>query len=138
MLVTKTEIHSRYPECDRMGVIHHAVYPIWYEQARMDWLEAAGLHFEQLSSVGVNPAMVDLHIQYKGSAGYPQTLFITTSPKSCAPKKLELEYTLTDESGTVLSTAVTFHIWTGPDKRSFDMEKLLPQMYEKIKLSAGR
>lgn len=133
MTVSKTRICSRYPECDRMGVIHHAVYPIWYEQARMDWLEAAGLHYETLSVIGVNPAMVDLHIQYRGAAGYPQTLYITTSPKSFAPKKLELEYTLTDESGAVLSTAVTFHIWTGPDNRSFDMEKNLPDMYEKIK-----
>ena len=36
-MVTKTLIETRYPECDRVGIIHHAVYPIWYEMARMDW-----------------------------------------------------------------------------------------------------
>ena len=121
------EINTRYPECDRMGVVHHAVYPIWYEQARLEWLERAGLRFEELS------AMVDLHIKYKGAATYPQTLYITVRPESFAPKKLGLSYTLTDASGVLLGEAETFHIWTGPDNRSFDLERGLPEMYARLK-----
>ncbi|MCR4772575.1 MAG: acyl-CoA thioesterase [Oscillospiraceae bacterium] len=126
-------INTRYPECDRMGVVHHAVYPIWYEQARLEWLERAGLRFEELSALGVNPAMVDLHIKYKGAATYPQTLYITVRPESFAPKKLGLSYTLTDASGVLLGEAETFHIWTGPDNRSFDLERGLPEMYARLK-----
>lgn len=31
-------ITARYAETDRMGVIHHAVYPVWYEVARTDYV----------------------------------------------------------------------------------------------------
>ncbi len=132
-MVTRTKVETRYPECDRMGVIHHAVYPVWCEMARMDWFKAAGLSFETMNSYGINPAMVDLHIEYKAPATYPQTLYITTRPGRYAPKKLELLYEIHDEDGKPISSASTFHIWTGPDNRSYNVEERLPEIYERIK-----
>ena len=43
---TTTRIEVRYPDCDRMGIVHHAVYPIWYEMARMDFFRELGFPFE--------------------------------------------------------------------------------------------
>ena len=34
-----TKIRVRYSDVDRMGVVHHAVYPLWYEMAREDFME---------------------------------------------------------------------------------------------------
>ncbi|NMA37191.1 MAG: acyl-CoA thioesterase [Papillibacter sp.] len=135
-MTTKTIIETRYPECDRMGIIHHAVYPIWYEMARMDWFEAAGFSFADMNALGVNPAMVDLHIQYKAAAGYPQKLYILTKAGQYAPKKLELLYEMYTEDGKLINSATTFHIWTGPDNRSYNLEENLPDIYEKIKKAA--
>lgn len=129
---TKTTIETRYPECDRMGIIHHSVYPVWYEMARMEFFEKLGFSFRDMDALGVNPAMVDLHLQYKASATYPQTLYITTRMGEYAPKKLELLYELSDEEGNVLNTARTFHIWTGPNGKSYNLEENLPDAYEKI------
>ncbi len=137
MLTTRTKIETRYPDCDRMGVVHHAVYPVWYELARMDWLNAAGLDFLTMQPLGVNPAMVDLHIRYLAAASYPQTLYIETRPSLVAPKKLELQYTVTDEEGKPVSDAVTFHIWTGPDNRSYDLEKHQPELYRLLQAAAA-
>jgi acyl-CoA thioester hydrolase len=133
---TRTKIETRYPECDRMGIVHHAVYPIWYEMARMDWFIAAGLSFETMNAYGVNPAMVDLHIQYIASASYPQTLYISTRPGKYAPKKLELLYEIYTEDNKLISSASTFHIWTGPDNKSYNLEENLPDIYNKIKTAA--
>jgi acyl-CoA thioester hydrolase len=132
-MVTKTLIETRYPECDRVGIIHHAVYPIWYEMARMDWFSAAGLSFETMNPLGVNPVVVDLHIQYKAAATYPQKLYITTRPGQYAPKKLELLYEIHTEDGRLINTASTFHIWTGPDNKSYNLEENLPEIYDKLK-----
>ena len=133
MLQTKTQIDVRYPDCDRMGIVHHAVYPIWYEMARMDFFKALGFSFADMNRLGVNPAMVDLHLQYKASATYPQSLYITTRMGQFAPKKLELLYETYDASGgEPLNTATTFHIWTGPDNRSYNLEENLPEVYTKI------
>ncbi len=133
---TTTLIDVRFPECDRMGIVHHAVYPIWYEVARMDFFAAIGLSFIEVNERGLNPAMVDLHLQYKASATYPGTVTITTRMGEYAPKKLELLYELKNERGDVINTARTFHIWTGPDNRSYNLEENCPDMYEKIKNAA--
>lgn len=131
---TKTHIEVRFPDCDRMGIVHHAVYPIWYEMARMDFFQELGFSFSEMNSIGVNPAMVDLHLQYKKSATYPQSLYIITRMGEYAPKKLELFYETYDpQSDTPINTARTFHIWTGPDNKSYNIEENLPQIYEKIR-----
>ena len=41
-LLSESHIDVRYPDCDPMGIVHHAVYPIWYEIARMDFFSAVG------------------------------------------------------------------------------------------------
>ena len=35
-MTTETSVAVRYPDCDAMSIVHHAVYPVWYEIARMD------------------------------------------------------------------------------------------------------
>ena len=132
MLTTVTKVESRYPDCDRMGIVHHAVYPIWLEEARMDWLTQMGLPFSESQELGLNPTMVELSIRYLAPAAYPQTVLIETRPGLVAPKKLELLYTLRDEAGKTLSEGRTFHIWTGRDNRSCDVEKNYPELYGKL------
>jgi acyl-CoA thioester hydrolase len=135
-LTTTTKIEVRYPECDRMGIVHHAVYPVWYEVARMDFFEKAGFSFADMNARGVNPAMVDLHLQYKAPAGYPQTVEITTGVKEYAPRKLGLHYELRDTDGKLLNVADTFHVWTDGGG-AYNIEEKLPEVYEKIRRAAG-
>lgn len=129
MLITTTAVQSRYPDCDKMGIVHHAVYPLWYEIARMDWLEAAGLTFARLQSLGINPTMVELKLNYRKPAGFPQTLCCTVSPELAAPKKLALLYSLKNEAGELIGEARSFHIWTGSDGKSCDLSVLQPELY---------
>lgn len=137
-MTTETLLETRYPECDRMGIVHHAVYPVWYEIARMDFFKAMGFSYTDMAAVNVNPAMVDLHIRYAAPATYPERLRIRTRIRSFAPKKLELEYEiLRADTGEQVSSAVTFHIWVGPDMRSYDLERNMPEVYEKIRLAAA-
>jgi acyl-CoA thioester hydrolase len=117
-----------------MGIVHHSVYPVWYEVARMDFFEKLGFSFLDMQSIGVNPAMVDLHIVYKAPAGYPQTLTIKTSIAQFAPRKLGLHYELSAAAGNILNTADTFHVWTGPDGKAYNVEENLPEVYAKLKL----
>lgn len=34
---SESKVIVRYAETDRMGIVHHSVYPIWYELARTDF-----------------------------------------------------------------------------------------------------
>ena len=48
----KTHIQVRYAETDAMGVVHHATYPIWFEQARVDFFRAAGAPYDEVEREG--------------------------------------------------------------------------------------
>ena len=106
--------------------------------ARMEFFEKLGFSFADMNKLGVNPAMVDLHLQYKAPATYPQTLYITTKMGEYAPKKLELLYETKTENGDVINTCRTFHIWTGPDNRSYNLAEGLPEIYAKIIAAAEK
>ena len=136
MLTTVTKVQSRYPDCDRMGIVHHAVYPLWMEEARMEWLTRAGIPFALSQELGLNPTMVELNIRYLAPAAYPQTVLIETRPGLVASRKLELLYTLRDEAGKTLSEGRSFHIWTGRDNRSCNMEEKYPELYALLRAAA--
>lgn len=132
-MISVSRIDVRYPDCDRMGIVHHAVYPIWYEIARMDFFAAMGFSFQDMDARGINPPMVDLHLKYARPVTYPGTVTVRTRMKSYAPKKLGLLYELYDgENPVPAATASSFHIWTGPDGKSLDLERALPEVYARI------
>lgn len=135
-MTRKIKFKTRYPECDMMGIAHHSVYAIWYEMARMDFWNVIDFPFEESQELGINPAVVDLHMQYKASARFPQELEITTSIVEYAPRKIKLHYELKTTDGELLNIADSFHIWTGPDGRAYNLEENLPEVYEKIKQAA--
>ncbi len=130
-MTSETILDVRYPDCDRIGIVHHAVYPIWYEAARMDFFQAMGFSYTDMNSRGINPPLVELDLRYNAPATYPGQVVIQTRLKSYAPKKLELVYTAYFQ-GQLCGSARSFHIWTGPDMKSLDMEQNLPEVYAKI------
>lgn len=48
-----TEITVRYAETDCMGVTHHAVYPVWFEVARTDYIKNAAVSYAEMERRGV-------------------------------------------------------------------------------------
>ena len=61
------EIHFRvrYAETDRMGVTHHAVYPIWFEMLRTELCREIGLPYAEVEAAGVMSPLVGLQCRYR-------------------------------------------------------------------------
>jgi len=57
-------IEVRYAETDAMGVVHHAVYPVWFELARIGFLRSHGMPFTQIESEGWQSPVVALSLEY--------------------------------------------------------------------------
>ena len=45
-------IQVRYSECDPMGVVHHAVYPIWFEMGRTELLRETNISYKEFEDKG--------------------------------------------------------------------------------------
>ncbi len=89
-----SEIRARYPECDPMGVVHHAVYPIWFEIGRTEMLRAHGRTYRDLEQEGVFLAVVQLEARYRRPARYDDLLRLTTHLLVAGPVKVEHRYEL--------------------------------------------
>ena len=59
-MASVTEVTVRYAETDRMGVTHHAVYPIWFEMARTDYIKNAAMSYAEMERQGVMIPVRDL------------------------------------------------------------------------------
>jgi len=97
----------------------------------MDYFGKLGFGYAAMHEKGIDPPMVDLHVMYKTPVRYPGTVVVRTKATFAAPKKLRLHYE-TYYNGEMVNSCNTFHIWTGPNGRSLDMETALPEVYAKL------
>ena len=128
-MIFETSIDVRFPDCDSMGIVHHAVYPIWYEMARMDVFEKCGFGYAATRALGLDPAMVHLELNYGAPVTFPGSVTVKTAVTRCEGKKLGFHYEIfLPGTDTPAATADSFHIWV-KDGKSFDLESLQPEIF---------
>lgn len=129
--MTETQIDIRYPDCDPMGIVHHAVYPVWYEIARMDFFAQHGFPWAEMNARGIDPAMVNLDLDYLAPLYYPGRVTVRTTLLQLEGKKLKLQYECFSADRCV-NRATSFHIWTKRSEqglKSLRLDEALPDIY---------
>jgi len=87
-------IVPRYCETDQAGVVHHTVYPIWFEMGRTELLRANGLAYSELEKAGVSFVVTELNIKYRRPALYDEKLDLTTTCTNVSSARVEHTYIL--------------------------------------------
>ncbi len=129
----ETKIDVRYPDCDSMGIVHHAVYPVWYEMARMDLFEKSGCGYAHTHALGLDPAMVHLELDYGAPVRFPGSVTLRTRVTRCEGKKIGFSYEVWAEGANKpCATAGSFHIWV-KDGKSCDLEREYPEIFAAYK-----
>ena len=99
------QIIPRYCETDQAGVVHHTVYPIWFEMGRTELLRVNGLAYKNLEASGVFFVVAELTAQYKRPAYYDEILDLTTTCTRITPARVEHKYELKrPETSQILTT----------------------------------
>ena len=88
-------IVPRYAETDKGGVIHHSVYPVWFEMGRTEWLRANGIAYRDLEEAGVFFVVAELRVRYRRPALYDEELELETVCSNVTAGKVEHTYRLT-------------------------------------------
>ena len=79
MLQGEVTIRVRYAETDRMGLLHHANYFVYFEMGRTEQLRQRGLSYRDIEDAGHLLVIVDLGCKYKRPAYYDDLLTIRTT-----------------------------------------------------------
>ena len=108
----ETRLRVRYAETDKMGVVYHSNFVIWFEVGRVELLRQLGFEYSRMEKEdNCHIPVVDLRVRYKAPALYDDEIVIRTSLKNVRQSLLHFGYEVVragDE--TLLATGETTHI----------------------------
>ena len=93
----------RYAETDKGGVVHHSVYPVWFEMGRTELLRVNGLAYKDLEKAGVFFVVARLSIKYRRPAQYDEQLKLETTCSKVTASRVEHVYRLMRCDGVILA-----------------------------------
>ncbi len=85
-------IRVRYAETDRMGLLHHANYLVYFEQGRTELLRARGFSYKDLEDQGYLLVLTRLQVRYRSPARYDDLLTLRTTVQRTTSVKIEHHY----------------------------------------------
>ena len=86
------QIRVRYAETDRMGLLHHANYLVYFEQGRTELLRARGLSYRDLEDQGYLLVLTRIQVRYRSPARYDDLLTLRTAVLRTTSVKIEHRY----------------------------------------------
>jgi acyl-CoA thioester hydrolase len=108
---TETTFHVRYAETDAMGVVHHSVYIVWFEEGRSHTLRSRGSSYADLEAAGYDLAVSEVEARYVAPARYGQQVTVRTGVESVRSRSISMVYEVLEAaSGRLLVTGRTKHI----------------------------
>ncbi len=134
-----TEITVRYAETDCMGVVHHAVYPVWFEIARTDYIKAVGMSYSEMEKAGIMLPVTGITCRYRRPAKYDDCLLITAKVSRLTPARIEFSYTVTRKGESeILAEGTSSHGFV--DSKTFkplNFKKAMPEFFELMEKNAA-
>jgi acyl-CoA thioester hydrolase len=111
-IVGETRLRVRYAETDKMGVVYHSNFVIWFEVGRVELLRQLGFQYKEMESEdNCHIPVVDLRVRYKAPAQYDDEIVVRTQIKNVRSSLLHFSYEIFRESDrTLLATGETMHI----------------------------
>jgi acyl-CoA thioester hydrolase len=85
-------IRVRYAETDRMGLLHHANYFVYFEMGRTELLRQKGLSYRDIEDAGHLLVIVDLGCKFKKPAYYDDLLTLRTTATRVTHVKIVHSY----------------------------------------------
>ncbi|MFI5457845.1 MAG: acyl-CoA thioesterase [Isosphaerales bacterium] len=72
-------IRVRYAETDRMGLLHHSNYFVYFEMARTEMLRQSGHSYREIEDAGHFLVIVEIGCKFKRPAYYDDVLTVRTT-----------------------------------------------------------
>jgi acyl-CoA thioester hydrolase len=123
----ETEIRVRYAETDKMGIVHHSNYLIWFEAGRSDLCRARGFSYKEMEeNDDALMVVAESYVRYKSPAFYEDLLLVRTQIAEIRSRSIRFIYEIVRGSDEALiAEGETLHLVTDSSKRV----KQIPESY---------
>jgi acyl-CoA thioester hydrolase len=119
----ESTIRVRYAETDRMGVVYHANYLIWFEIGRTEFCRARGFAYKDMEENDRAFLVVaESYCRYKAPAHYDDELIIRTHITELRRRSVRFGYEIIRaEDGIIIAEGETGHVVTDGNNRVISM-----------------
>jgi acyl-CoA thioester hydrolase len=107
-----TDLRVRFSETDAQGVVHNAVYLVWFEIARIAYLDQfPGGYRGLVEEHGVDATTVEAFVRYRGGARFDDALRIHVRASEVRGARFRFDYLieLTGDQPPVVADGWTRH-----------------------------
>jgi acyl-CoA thioester hydrolase len=92
MISGEITIRVRYSETDRMGLLHHANYLVYFEQGRTELLRSFGHTYKDLEDQGFLLVLTRLEVKYRWPARYDDLVTLRTTVVKTTAVRIDHRY----------------------------------------------
>jgi acyl-CoA thioester hydrolase len=103
-----TDIRVRFAETDAQGVVHNSVYLVWFELARVEYLERFAGGYPRLRECGIEAFVTEAHVRYGVPARFDDRLRIHARCEGVRGARFRYEYLL-ERDGERIADGWTAH-----------------------------
>lgn len=91
--VFRTRLRTRFAETDLQGVVHHSVYFVYFEQARVEYFKALGFDFRQARRAGdFDITVAEARCKYLAPAAFDDELEIAVWTSQVRRASFTIDY----------------------------------------------
>jgi acyl-CoA thioester hydrolase len=107
-------ISVRYAETDKMGVVYHANYLVWFEVGRGAWCKSKGFRYAEMELNDKRYMMVaEASCRYKSPAHFEDEIVVRTAVTKSTDRIIRYCYEIREsKTWKLLATGVTAHVVT--------------------------
>jgi len=113
---TTARVRVRYAETDKMGVVYHSNFFVWFEVGRCELLRSLGWSYRELEADGVSLPVIHASCDYRQSGRYDDELDVHTTGTLLSQVRVQFDYDVR-RGETSLATGRTVHAALNSDGR---------------------
>ena len=103
-----TDVRVRFAETDAQGIAHHASFLVWFEVARVAYLEQHAGGYQAIRDRGLEALTTEVHVRYQRAAYFDDPLTIWTRCADMRGARFRYEYGVTRD-GELVADGYTNH-----------------------------
>ena len=96
-----TDVRVRFAETDAQGVAHNSNYLVWFEIARIAYLEEFAGGYPALRETGLESFVLESHVRYLKPAHFDDPLQIHARVSELRGARFRFDYVVTRNDGVI-------------------------------------
>ena len=123
----------QYYETDQMGVVHHANYLHWMEEARIDFMDQLGFPYAAMEERGVISPVKSIRCDFRHPCAFGEEISVRVSIAAFDGVVMTLRYDMRNPAGETVCDACSEHVFLNRSGGFVRLKREMPDFCEAVR-----